>query len=152
VRRCASARAEEQRVPRTWSELLRYRRRRGGGFAHELATFAPPAGAPRRFRRTLGLRRFQLRVVPRLALGFVLLAPALAGWSGLLALGGLGAALALPVLAAAFVAPAFAGERRPVWRLPVACARLAAANVLALLWSGRGRNPASRERAPGGAR
>jgi cellulose synthase/poly-beta-1,6-N-acetylglucosamine synthase-like glycosyltransferase len=151
VRRRASARAEEQRVPRTWPELLHYRHRRGGGFAHEVATFAAPSAAPGRFRWMLRLRRFQLLVAPRLALALVLLAPALDGWRGLLALAGIAVAFGLPLLAAVFAAPAFARERRPVWRLPAACARLAAANGLALLWPGRGRNPASRASAHGRA-
>jgi len=151
VRRCANARAQELRVPCTWSELLRYRRRRGGGFAHEIGTFVPPAGAPARFRLALGLRSVQLRIAPRLALALGVSAPFLAGGRGLLALAALGAAWALPVLAAAFATGAFERERRPAWRLPAACARLAAANALALLAPGRGRNPAGPRPAHGAA-
>jgi cellulose synthase/poly-beta-1,6-N-acetylglucosamine synthase-like glycosyltransferase len=142
VRRCPGARAHELRVPRSWSELLRYRRRRGGGVVHELGAFAAGGGASRRFRLALALRRWQLRVVPWLALGLAVLAPALAGPRGFLWLGGLGAALALPVVAAAFAAGELERERRPWWRLPAACLRLALANGLALLAPGRGRNPA----------
>ncbi|HKJ23694.1 MAG TPA: glycosyltransferase, partial [Myxococcota bacterium] len=144
VRRSRTARARELRVPRTAAELLRYRRRRGGGFVHEVRAFLGRRGAAPRFRALVALRYAQLRLAPLLALTLVAAAP-WTGASGVALLAGLGLASAALALGAARGADAFAADRRPAWRLPAAALRLAAANAFALIVPAHGR-PASRGR------
>jgi len=136
VRRAPTARVRELRVPRTAAELLRYRRRRGGGFVQEVRTFLWRDGLGLRFRAALALRYWQLRIVPRLALGLLVAAPTLAGVRGVFGLAVLAAAVGLPLVVASRTSDAFADSRRPAWRLPLAGLRLLAANALALLVPG----------------
>jgi len=128
-------------VPRSFAELVRYRRRRGGGLVHEVREASAP-GAPAGFRRLRALRHWQLRGAPRVALALTVAAPFLFGVPGLLGPLGLGLALGVPFVLAARADGRFADERRPLARIPLAWLRLLLASGLALLVPGHGRSPA----------
>jgi cellulose synthase/poly-beta-1,6-N-acetylglucosamine synthase-like glycosyltransferase len=69
VRLCRQARARELRVPQSFAELLRFRRRRGRGYLDALD--AAPAGGHRGARLARAVRRFHFRVTPLAALALL---------------------------------------------------------------------------------
>jgi len=132
ARLCPAARATEMRVPRSPSELLEFRRRRGLDYARALRR-AAPGRAPFGWRLARAIRLWHFRVAPAVglavaALGFALLASDHWPWA-MLAF----AAFALPALA--MVARGASQECRPAawWQIGFATTRLLALTWLALL-------------------
>jgi cellulose synthase/poly-beta-1,6-N-acetylglucosamine synthase-like glycosyltransferase len=130
--RSSSARARELRVPRDLPELFRFRRRRGAGARRAVGALLLRPGLGARARARLAFRYWQLGVTPWLGLALAVAAP-FAGTRGAALVLGLLALAGVPWLVAVRRDPAFAAARRPVWRLPLAGLRLAAAGAVALL-------------------
>jgi poly-beta-1,6-N-acetyl-D-glucosamine synthase len=132
VRLCRTALATEVRVPQTVRDFLRFRRRRGCGYVHELLRARVPS-APLRWHVVRLLRLYHFLVMPlvasaALASGLALCATSRWYWPTMV-----GVAFAVPVLAALFASTTLGGEGRRWWRLSFAAGRLAGLTWLSLL-------------------
>ena len=132
VRLARTAWATELRVPQTVAEFLRFRRRRGFGYARELRRVHAPGAAPGwHLSRLLRLAHFF--VTPLLATTVAATGAALCLTGSWHAPAGVAAAFIGPALAALAVSTTLGGTRRPWWRLGVAAGRLVGLTWLALL-------------------
>ena len=133
VRTCRRARATEVRVPRTRSEFLRFRQRRGADYRRELLRTSPPIHAPAGWRLARALRLFHFRLSPVIGAGVlplalvVLLTPY--WWWPVVTF----IACAAPACAALFASTTLARDCRHRWRLPLAAGRLAGLTWLSIL-------------------
>jgi cellulose synthase/poly-beta-1,6-N-acetylglucosamine synthase-like glycosyltransferase len=132
VRLCRAALATELRVPQTASEFVRFRRRRGVGYVHELLR-TRLKGAPHGVRAARALRLFHFLVMPLLAAGTLAAGVALCTtpywhWSLVAAV-----AFVAPALLALAVSTTLAADGRRWWRLGLAAGRLAGLTWLSLL-------------------
>lgn len=131
ARLCRGALATEVRVPTSAREFVAFRRRRGGGYLHEILP-APDRSAPLRWRVARAMRLWHLVVVPRMAAVLALVAVLLLAtpdrvWP-LAAL----LAFVLPAVVALAASGAIEGGRS-WWRVGLAAARLLALTWVALL-------------------
>jgi cellulose synthase/poly-beta-1,6-N-acetylglucosamine synthase-like glycosyltransferase len=145
VRLARSAWATELRVPQTVAEFLRFRRRRGFGYARELRRVHPP-GASLRWHVSRLLRLAHFFVTPLLAAVVAASGAALCLMGNWQAPAEIAAAFFLPAVAALAVSTTLGGSRRRWWRLGLAAGRLAGLTWLALLILPRaGRTPSVQE-------
>jgi cellulose synthase/poly-beta-1,6-N-acetylglucosamine synthase-like glycosyltransferase len=131
VRACRRAHAWERRVPQDAADLLRYRRRRGLVFLHELRR-PPDVGASLAHRVVRLVRLSQLVLAPRLALLALAVFPLLlltAHWQRAVVL----AAIALVPLAAGIATAALAAGQGGRAAAALAAARMTALTGVALL-------------------
>lgn len=132
VRLARTAWATELRVPQTVAEFLRFRRRRGFGYARELRR-VHPQGASLRWHASRLLRLAHFFVTPLLAAVVAATGAVLCVTGHWHAPAGIAAAFAAPALAALAVSTTLGGSRRRWWRLGLAAGRLAGLTWLALL-------------------
>lgn len=144
ARLCRSARATEVRVPQSARDFLRFRRRQGRGYLHEILP-RPDRTAPVRWHVARAMRLWHLLVAPAMALALALAAVLLLAtphwhWPVIALL-----AFAVPGLALLSASGLFGGAL-PWWRIGLAAARLLVLTWLALLVLAPGR-PLRREQA-----
>lgn len=145
VRLARTAWATELRVPQTVAEFLRFRRRRGFGYARELRR-VHPQGASLRWHASRLLRLAHFFFTPLLAAIAAATGAALCLRGDWHAAAGVVVAFAAPALAALGVSRTLSGSRGGWWRLGLAAGRLAGLTWLALLILPRpGRPPFAQE-------
>ena len=133
VRLCRTALATEVRVPQSASELVEYRRRRGGAYVSELLCSSPNGLTSVGWRLARLMRLWHFRVTPKVGVGLAMAACVFL-WTPhwpwpLLAF----AAFAGPPLAVLCLSAAPAGGRRRWWSATRGASRWAALTWLSLL-------------------
>jgi cellulose synthase/poly-beta-1,6-N-acetylglucosamine synthase-like glycosyltransferase len=109
TRVCPLARVRELRVPRSFPDYLRYRRRRGSRYLAELSESSGGPRTPRGWRTAQLVRRWQMTWLPRLVVLAAVLAAVLAGsslWPW---------AVAVPAGLAVSAVPFLLAARRSAW-------------------------------------
>jgi cellulose synthase/poly-beta-1,6-N-acetylglucosamine synthase-like glycosyltransferase len=133
VRICRTARASEVRIPRTRSEFVQFRRRRGGAYFFELQRIVPRSLYPLGWRLARLLRLWHFVVTPKLGVGLlgiacVLLVSANGLWPVLVIL-----AFGLPTAVAAAVFSMGQREETRWWLILPAVAQLTFLTLFAML-------------------